>query len=147
MVPEALVRAHFGILLPELESLLKANAQLGARRLFVLGTPPPLCDTEQIRRWALAHPVLIDKAAELGLDLAAAPITAPSVRRKLWQVLQTVVAECAARQGAAFIGVPPAACDPDGFLLPHLSAGDATHANAAYGALMLAELARHLDRE
>ena len=144
VVPEAAIREHFAASLPGLDGFLGVARQLGARRLFVLGTAPPLADNQTIRRWALAHRVLVQAAAARGLDLATAPITPAPVRRKLWRVLQDMMADIAARQGAAFIAAPAGALDVTGCLRPALSAGDATHANAGYGAMLLAALARQM---
>jgi hypothetical protein len=68
---------------------------------------------------------------------AAAPAY---VRYKLWRLYSTIVREHAERIGANFVARPEAAVDSDGFLLPEYAVSS-THANSAYGALVLKQIA------
>lgn len=58
-------------------------------------------------------------------------------RRALWVLENDVVAEFARSVGCEVLDPPAAAFDTDGLLAEAYSANDATHANAAYGTLLI----------
>jgi hypothetical protein len=78
--------------------------------------------------------------AEAGESLETIRITPAAVRVGLWKILQADLEACAARIGAVFVPVPAMAQAPDGCLKPEYALPDATHANGAFGALMLGEI-------
>jgi hypothetical protein len=65
----------------------------------------------------------------------------PWLRFKLWRLHSEIVKNHAEGCGAVFVDCPEAAFDGDGFLRPDLIL-NATHANAAYGALVLEQIRR-----
>ena len=71
-----------------------------------------------------------------GKDAAFSP---PWLRYKLWRVHSQIVAQHCAAIGVGFIAHPREAVTPDGFLRADLH-GTPAHANAAYGALVLAQM-------
>jgi hypothetical protein len=64
----------------------------------------------------------------------------PYVRYKLGRLYSAVVREHAERIGAHFVSRPEGAVDSNGFLLPRYAV-TMTHANSAYGALVLEQMA------
>ncbi len=144
LVAESALRQVLQPSLAGLEALLEnAGHPPGCRRIL-LGTPPPLYDTELIRSRMHRESLFEAAAKERNLDLASAHITPGEIRREFWRVLQGLMAEVAARQGALFIPVPSGAFDAHGCLDPRYSAGDVMHCNVGYGILVLRELATHL---
>ncbi|MBV9076637.1 MAG: hypothetical protein JO048_04030 [Methylobacteriaceae bacterium] len=141
LVPEALIEERYA---PTLEALGQALAHVTRNRsaasVAVVGTPPPKADEGFLREILTAEPDLVTRARDLGHDLAAVPITPYPVRYKLWQLLQDRFGEIAAGAGCAFLPVPPATYTAEGGLAREFWGGDASHANDAYGALMV----RHL---
>ena len=61
------------------------------------------------------------------------------VRYKLWRVHADVVREHVEQNGGRYVPTPPDALDADGLLRPELCANQ-SHANAAYGALVLEQM-------
>jgi hypothetical protein len=118
---------------------IEAVASSRAEHVVVVGTPPPNPD-EKIRA-ALPHSVYFVQAlAAAGESLETVPITPAAVRVGLWKILQADLEEWAARIDAVFVPVPDIARTADGCLRSEYAAKDATHANGAFGALMLGEI-------
>lgn len=63
-----------------------------------------------------------------------------NLRMKFWKLQNRAVEEICSEQGIETLAPPPASQDPDGFLAREFYAGDATHANVAYGDLVLQQL-------
>lgn len=66
-------------------------------------------------------------------------------RLNLWKLETLAVERYLQRAGVAHYLYPPGTVDHDGFLRPEYHASDATHANAAYGELLIADLQRMLE--
>jgi len=64
----------------------------------------------------------------------------PWTRLAIWRMEAEIVASHLEQFGIESCPLPERVHDPDGFLLPEFSAVDVTHANAAYGALVLEQL-------
>jgi len=146
VVPEAAIREHFQPSMDELAGILKELGQAPGRRHLVLGTPAPMHNEAEIRRRLGREPAFASRASSLGLDVATIGITPASVRRKLWYVIQEMMAETAASHGAAFVPSPPGSLDAESFLRLDMSGGDITHANERYGRLMLGQIAKLLNK-
>ncbi|MCC6918803.1 MAG: hypothetical protein IT548_06335 [Alphaproteobacteria bacterium] len=144
LVPEEAVRARFAGSVDELGALLAALGRPAGCRRYILSIQPPLGDNALIRERLHTEPHYAALAARFGLKIDEIPITAPSVRRKLWFILMVMYREVAERYGALFVDVPPEAFDERGFLRLDLAASDVTHPGLAYGRLMIAQLAAHL---
>jgi hypothetical protein len=61
------------------------------------------------------------------------------VRYKLWRLSSQIYSEAAGELGVRLVSLPDAVVDGEGFLRPEFC-GDPIHANAAYGALVLAQM-------
>lgn len=144
IVPEAVVRAQFQRWADELDGMLRDLGRAPGRRHVVIGTPPVLGDDDLVRRRMSREPFFADQAKAVSVDLATIGIAPPSVRRKLWFVVQEMMAETAAAHGALFVPSPAAAQDASGLLRADMSGGDISHANERYGRLVIGELARQL---
>lgn len=99
-----------------------------ARRL-VVSAPPPLSDPEHIRRYA----------GSFRPNLAQG-VSPEAHRLALFQLQTEVFRAYAARINAGFVTPPPEALTRSGMLAMPFARDDPTHANSAYGALMLARI-------
>lgn len=130
IVPEALVRAQIQALLGKpLDDLLSALKTRARFPVILLGTPPPKGDHDLLRRF-------------LPPEFPQLKLTSAVVRLKLWHVLQELYEEKARLCGLDFLPVSTEVMDKQGFLKPRFWADDLTHANSAYGRVMLECLAR-----
>jgi hypothetical protein len=144
IIPEALVRAKFHPFVAPLHDVLSDLTSQPNCRVVVAGTPPPKGDDEELRRllqWELYYSQV---AEYLGIALEKVKLTPPTIRLKLWQVLQELYQEQAQQDGVEFLPVPDIVRDDAGFLKKEFWAPDATHANAAYGQVMLDHFAQQL---
>ena len=146
LVPEAYVRAFIAPTLAPLHALLDDIAAAGGRRALVLGTPPPKGDSAAIRRLLANEPHFVASAEAANADVATARLTEPAMMHKLWSLVQDMTREVAEAHGAVFVPVPIAARTSDGYLRKDHWSGDVTHANAAFGAIMLGEAIAAADR-
>lgn len=106
--------------------------QCRARR-FHLMTPPPKADAAFIM-------ARTQKYRERTLD--AFTIAPARQRLRLWACERRALAAALEPAGAQLLDPPPAALTADGFLDRAFYASDATHANGAYGGLVLDQLVR-----
>lgn len=143
LVPYARIAEQAALGYPDLEPFAAEIARRGGTAI-ILGTPPPKGDDAFIRSWMKTESYFGTVAAQRGYDAATVPFSPPALRWKLWVAAQDALRTIAARTGALFLPVPAAAITDDGFLKPEFCAPDATHANPAYGELMLADLAQLL---
>lgn len=142
IVPETMLRAHFQPSLERLGRMLEALGRPPGLKRIVLGVQPPLFGERVLRRHlSRKRGYFATRSAQLGIDPASVPLAPAAVRRKLWFVLMAMYRETAGRHGAEFLACPPDAIGPDGYLKPELTADDGTHANPAYGRLMIEHLA------
>lgn len=138
IVSQSRIKRRFNeIDLDELNGVLAMLNERGPSSVTLLGTPPPKKDNEALRKLLAQEPYFCDWAAQLGQSIEDIKITDPHVRLKMWFLLQDMIAEIAHRHGARFIPVPRELQDEDGFLLEQYWHPDVTHANAAYGAIVL----------
>lgn len=130
VVPEALVRAQIeSLLAAALDDLLGALKIRAGFPVILLGTPPPKGDHQLLRRF-------------LPAEFPQLKLMSATVRLKLWHLLQELYAEKARSYGFDFLPVSDEVTDKDGFLKPPFWADDLTHANSAYGKVMLERLAK-----
>lgn len=145
LVPEMQLREVFQPSFSDLEIVLTRMLDTGGQRPMVLGTPPPKADNEAIRRGMRVHADFFSKlASDRGLDPEKAQLAPPCLRLKLWLLLQQMTRETAERLAVEFWPVSASAMTEERYLRPEYWAEDATHANAAYGALMLDEYEKRL---
>ena len=144
IVPESLVRAKLQCFSEDLHRMLTVLRQQPNCRIAVVGTPPPKEDNEHLHRLLAPEFPFVQHAAETTLEQVT--LTAPTVRLKLWHVLQEIYKEQAEDEGVEYIPVPDAVTDERGYLKPQFWAHDATHANPAYGQVVLDHLIETLSR-
>ena len=116
-----------------------------ARRVLVLGTPPPKDDDSFCRQRLGKERTFAARAEKLGVDLGSIELSSAILRYKYWALLQNMMRETAGRAGKAFMPVPLAAQAPAGFLRRELWADDISHANRDYGKLVLKDLEKLLE--
>lgn len=124
---------------PSLAGMDLSVTSVQAEHTVVLGTPPPKAE-EEIRASLQREPVFLEAIGAAGGHPDTIPITPVELRVAIWQVLQGDLEARAARVGAVFVPVPASAQTADGCLRPEYSGSDASHANGAFGALMLGEI-------
>lgn len=144
IVPAALVRAKlkklgFG---PELDGVLSSLKGQGNNRIALVGTPPPKGDSNYLRRFVENEYKF--ELEQLGFTPETARLTSLHVLLKLWLLLQEMYKEAAEKHGIRFIPVPDRVKDDAGFLRRKFWGEDVTHANPAYGRVMLDHLAESL---
>ncbi|MGV3549943.1 hypothetical protein [Rhizobium sp.] len=139
-VPEATVIEFMRADMADLDPVIKEIKAAGGR-VVLCGTPPPKGDAAFVRERILHEKYFRKVAEDLGVDLASIGISSPLLLYKLWVVMQNSLADVARRHGVLFMPVPDRLRDSGGFLHPDYYAGDVTHSNHAYGALMLEDLA------
>ena len=103
-------------------------AEMFAVKVSHICPPPPIPDEQQI----LSNPEVFSDKLALG-------ITPQRLRIKFYEIEKDVISKQCAKLGVNFIDVPAEAKDPMGFLVRDYWRG-ATHANAAYGALIIQQL-------
>lgn len=119
------------------ESLAALRAATKAR-IIHLPSPPPKADNDFIIRY---HDT---QFATRGI--AVTGVSPPNLRLKFWRLQNQVLGEVCEELGIEMLPVPEEACDADGFLARDYYAKDATHANEAYGELVLLQLENRFDR-
>lgn len=132
--PEAMIRET---LRDRLERTFREIAAFRAActlPLVQVAAPPPLP-----REHVLANP------GELLPDpRRRKAIAADAIRHKVWRVQQNLYRDTCAALGVTFVVAPPRTRDAAGMLAAEFLGDDATHANAAYGRILMAEALRCL---
>lgn len=130
IIPSGLMRQSLQAQMGYALAVLGAMARTLPYRFSHVQSPPPLADNEFIRQ----HPThFAEQVAEHG-------VSPPSLRMKLW-LLQSEIYEAHCRElGIAFLPVPGAALDMDGFLDRRGWLPDPAHASNWYGELVLRQL-------
>jgi hypothetical protein len=101
-------------------------------RTFHTMTPPPKEDNKFLQSKIDSYRGKL--ASEYG-------ISPPAIRLRLWEAEREALRALCGQWRIGFLDVPASARDERGFLKREFYADDATHANAAYGELVLNELA------
>jgi hypothetical protein len=105
--------------------------QLTRARVCHLATPPPKEDEDYIRAKMMRY---------RGIALANAVLNPAPARLRLWQIEMDALRQACTEWGVDFVPAPGEARTSKGYLKPEFYGTDATHANAAYGALVLDQL-------
>jgi len=139
IVPRRLIRDFFAPSLAGLRGVVERLVQTGCPSITILGTPPPRPDLADALHHVKESAFFRGMAEQKGIALASIELTPAPIMLKLWTVIQELLADTARAFGAAFLPVPSAARDAEGFLVAEFRgpAYDFTHANEAYGHLML----------
>src|SRR5262249_38654735 len=101
-------------------------------RVCHLSTPPPKGDN------AYVESRIRDRYRDR--SVAEAGINAPGLRLRLWQIEMRALRAICIEQGVEFLEAPREALTTDGFLHPRYYADDVTHANEAYGELVVRQI-------
>jgi hypothetical protein len=127
LVPLTLVRAALQARLGPGYARLRALREIAGPFLQV-ESPPPVRDADFIARHA--EKAFRDRAQG---EIAAA---GPGVRWRMWRLSSRLLREAVEALGCRYLPAPSAAQDAYGFLRREFAA-DPTHANEAYGALLI----------
>lgn len=98
--------------------------------VFQLESPPPIRSNEHIS--ANLDPFFGSSGPE--------GVSSPFLRYKLWRLHSRAVRSLCDAYGLGFIPCPQEALDEEGFLRAEFTPDNATHANSAYGALLIAQI-------
>ena len=71
-------------------------------------------------------------------------VTPARIRAKLYRIHSDIIEQRCAALGVEFLSPPAEAADAEGFLKPAYWTQDPTHANRAYGALLLKQIEERL---
>jgi hypothetical protein len=137
LISYALMKHYFSDVMNRgfLESIRFLRDHYDPCRFVHVCSPPPIADNEHI----VAHPggVFRDKV-HLG-------VTPSRLRRKLYDLHTLVISDFCQREGIELLLPPPQAVTDDGFLAQRYWKQDPTHANTAYGKLVLNQLRGKLE--
>jgi hypothetical protein len=109
------------------------------RKLALIGPPAPKRDGARLRAILAGERFYAEQIERLGVTPQTVAITDGFVRLKLWRLLQDLGEETARKYGAVYVGAPEETSDAEGFLKEEYWNTDFTHANLAYGRIMLAK--------
>jgi hypothetical protein len=129
LVPAGAVRRKLIEMNDESFQAIRAISHTARGPVVHVGPPPPLSDPARI-------------APRVPWDhFPGQPrvVTPKWVRYKLWRLQNEIYADVCARLGVRYASAPASATDEEGFLLPCYDQ-DGTHANGAYGALVVEQL-------
>ena len=133
LVPYGAVRA---LLEQRLDPYLRWLAELApafAGRKLHLCSPPPVPSAEHIRSFP-----------GVSADRLHRGVTPARIRAKLHRIHSDIIEQRCATLGVEFLSPPAEAADAEGFLKPAYWNQDPTHANRAYGALLLKQIEERL---
>lgn len=132
IVPFNALRALFEQSLGRDLNMAQAIREAAPGDVLQLSAPPPKAD----EAFMLRH--LDTMFRDMGVDEIG--FSAPALRLKLWRLQLLVSRELYSKIGVELLPNPPATLTADGFLAPDFYGADATHANAAYGREVLAQI-------
>lgn len=140
-IPRDLFREHLKAESALMLGLVGAVHEAFPHQCFVhLCSPPPVLTMPEV---ADRH-ALPQEQRDFMEMLDRNPLP-PTLRIEAFRLQTEIFHEEATRRGVPFLQPPLPALTPEGFLAPDFVAyGDPSHANAAYGALVLDQIAAHL---
>jgi len=115
---------------------LTALREATRARVVHLQPPPPKRDNQ--------HILLHHESNFANEGITTLGVSPPELRLKFWRLQSVLLEALCTSLGIDVLPPPPDALDPDGFLLPEFYASDATHANPAYGELVLQQVEQNL---
>jgi hypothetical protein len=132
VIPYRALEANFakGIRNRDGTSLTALRKATKARVIHLLA-PPPKRDN--------AHILRHHESRFADENIAGLGVSSPELRLKFWNLQSRILQEVCQELDIEVLGPPAGALDEDGFLAPEFYASDATHANVAYGELVLAQ--------
>lgn len=139
ILPYALVRSHQFKHFVQLQKIIDLLQSMPGFSVYLAATPPPKGDNVKLRGLMEQEPYFKDLASRLGLELEKTQMTPPSLRLKLYLLMQEIVQEIAFRKRISYISVPKELVDPSGYLREEFWEKDVGHANTAYGEVFLSK--------
>lgn len=141
-VAEAQLRALFAPSMAPLPDVLRlVRDEAKGAPVLLAGTPPPIGEGDAIAQRLPADPqfAALLVPGERGVT-PTLTLTSPYTLQKVWSLLQMILAEIAAANGATFVPVPDRTRNLEGFLAPAFWGDDPVHANAAFARELAADL-------
>lgn len=129
VIPVAVMRSILEEAITGERKALRQLANAASCPLIHLEAPPPKGDNLFVER-SLA----IRETQRFDLGMGIAP---PKLRLHLWKIQSQLLRDLCGKLSVRFLEAPEQALDEKGFLKRDYYNRDATHANAAYGALVL----------
>ena len=136
-VPKNLIKAFFQPSFEELSRIIPTMSD--ALSVTLLSGPAPM-PRSHIKNVIGEDKFYTEIANDLGLDVDSLSVSCDSLRLQLWNVLTEMLGDHATEFGVNFLEAPKVSQNNDGMLLEQYW-GDVTHANTAYGHLLIRELA------
>ena len=112
--------------------LVTTLREAAGRPIYHLSPPPP--------KESAAHILQRSESAFRNAGLATKGVTPAPIRLKLWRLQCAVLHSLCTEWGVRLLPPPEGTQTPEGFLKPEYYHNDATHANVAYGELVLRQL-------
>ena len=135
VIPAAAMLEYFEAGIRRGDGMLIKRLRDGARgRFYHLCPPPPKEDEQHILK---SHETNFARAGILERGVSPAPL-----RARLWTLQGRVLEKLCEEWDVELLPPPGKAVSHAGFLKPEYFSADATHANTAYGALVLLRLAK-----
>ena len=143
LVPESMVRALFAAGFAEAGAIV-ARLKACAAAVLVPAPPPPKDDDDLIRGRLQAEEGFRKRIDQLGVSAETVVFSPPLLRLKLWELTQDLLREAVEAAGAVYVRCPVEAQDATGLLRREFWNEDITHANKAFGSLMLGQIESRL---
>jgi len=143
LVPESAVRALFARTFADAAAIV-ARLTPSAAMVFLPAPPPPKDDDDLIRGRLLAEDGFRRRIEQLGVSPDTVVFSPPLLRLKLWELTQDLLRHAVEGVGGRYVPCPPEARDTHGLLRREFCNQDITHANKAFGNLMLDQMEKML---
>jgi len=143
LVPESAVRTLFARTFADAAGVV-ARVVRSAAAVFLPAPPPPKDDDDLIRRRVLMEQGFRVRLEKLGVSPDTVVFSPPLLRLKLWELTQDLLAEAVEGVGGVYVPCPTEARDAHGLLRREFWNEDITHANRAFGKLMLDRMEKML---
>lgn len=132
IVPEAAIRETLRDYMRENMQVLRALRAASPLPMALIEPPPPLP-----RAHVLAYPKEFFRS-----QFDQQGMSSDALRRKAWRVETRMLQAICGEIGVAYVPTTPELIGPDGLLKAEACGQDASHANEAYGEIMIAAAAR-----
>lgn len=139
-VAEAHLRALFAPSLADLPAVLRRVRAATTGPVLIAGTPPPIGEADAIVARLPADPQFAPLLAPDDGGTPQIALSSPYTLQKVWSLIQTMLGEIAAANGAPFVPAPDRTRTTEGFLARAYWSDDPVHANPAYARELAADL-------
>lgn len=135
IIPMRALASAFNAHIEESRELLEI-CQAAPGQVYLLGSPPPKQNSE----YMLQKLTGMKKSTYRGRHVAEVGINPPAVRKAFWDLECARLRSWAERHHIVYVPAPPRAFDSAMYLKECYYAEDATHANEAYGSLVIDQI-------